>query len=160
MITYEFTNRLADLILVKDLLHGLDDYYPDFGFWFTNRCIPGCLGGMDRLLIARDGHRIIGAALAKVGSEVKLRCVRVLPDYHARGVGIRLIEKMLRSLDCDKPYCTVAEEMLHHFTRPFINLFQFELSYVYKGMYRRGALEYVFNAPQPGKLIHVPSVVS
>jgi hypothetical protein len=54
---------------------------------------------------------------------------------------------MLRALDCDKPLATVSEEMLHQFSRPFINHFGFELTEVDKGRYRAGKLEYVFNAP-------------
>lgn len=102
--------------------------------------------GTDVLMVARDKLQVVGAALGKKGDETKLRCVRVLPEYQNRGVGIHLVEKMLVSLDKDKPHCTVAEEMLHDFSRPFINLFKFELSSVEKGLYRKGKLEYIFNS--------------
>ena len=77
--------------------------------------------------------------------EIKLRCVRVLPEYQNRGTGLHLVDRMLTLLDCDKPHCTVAEEMFHSYSRAFINHFRFNLDEVTKGMYRPGKLEYIFN---------------
>ncbi len=146
MISYEPSYRLTDASLAYSLLEGLDNYYPEFGHWYTNKCMPGILVGNDKLLVAREHGQVIGVALGKkTDDEVKLRCVRVLPQYQNRGVGIHLVEKMLRLLDEDKPACTVSEEMLHAFSRPFVNLFHFDLSSVSKGQYRPGKLEYLFN---------------
>lgn len=146
MIAYERSAKLVDLAMTGTLLKGLDNYYPDFGHWFTNTCMPGVLVGTDLMLLAKDKHQVVGVALAKKGEETKLRCVRVLPEYQHRGVGLRLIERTLRVLDCDKPHCTVAEEMLHQYSRAFVNHFDFRLSHVNKGLYRPGKLEYAFNA--------------
>jgi GNAT superfamily N-acetyltransferase len=142
---YERSNTLTDLALAGSLLTGLENFYPDFGHWYTNTCMPGVLVGDDLLIVARDRHQVVGVALGKTGAETKLRCVRVLPDYQHRSVGIHLIERALRELNCDKPHCTVAEEMLHQFSRPFVNHFGFSLSEVTKGRYRPGKLEYAFN---------------
>jgi GNAT superfamily N-acetyltransferase len=146
MIVYERANRLVDTLNASKLLDGMDALYPDFGYWFTNKVMPGLLVGKDILLLAKDKHQVIGVALGKRNAhETKLRCVRVLPEYQKRGTGIHLVEKMLVQLNDDKPSCTVAEEMFHQFSRPFINLFDFDLTKVEKGMYRPGKLEYVFN---------------
>lgn len=146
MIEYRKTRQLSDLMVARGLLDGLDNYYPDFGHWYVNVCVPGVVLGNDRLLMAREGHRLVGLALAKkTDGETKLRCVRVLPEYQHKGVGLHLIERMLKELDCDKPHCTVAEEMLHLYSRAFVNYFQFELGQVAKGLYRPGKLEYIFN---------------
>jgi GNAT superfamily N-acetyltransferase len=146
MIEYALTSRLTDVAMTRSLLDSLEVYYPEFGYWYTNQCIPGIMTGPDKLLVAKDAGRVIGIALGKVSSkETKLRCVRVLPDYQNKGVGLHLIERMLRHLDHDKPYCTVAEEMLHLYSRAFVNLFQFSLDEVNKGMYRQNKLEYCFN---------------
>lgn len=132
------------------MLSGLENYYPDFQHWYVNKCMPGIIVGSDTLLLARDKNQIVGVALGKRNAhETKLRCVRVLPEYQSRGVGIHLIDHMLRRLDCDKPHCTVSEELLHLYSRPFINRFDFDLSEVSKGHYRAGKLEYIFNAPPP-----------
>lgn len=145
MVTYHRSRRLSDAILVKGMLDGLDNYYPAFSDWYVNTCMPGILVGRDELIVARDRERVVGAALGKVGSETKLRCVRVIPEYQKRGIGLHLVEQMLRAIDYDKPLCTVSEEMVHEFSRPFINLFRFDLTAVDKGRYRHGKLEYVFN---------------
>lgn len=146
MIHYQTSTRLADAALAKGMLDNLESFYPNFNDWYINTCMPGIMVGKDKLLVAREHGQIIGVALGKLEGEKKLRCVRVLPAYQQRGIGLHLIDKMLRELDCDKPLCTVSEEMLHQFSRPFINLFKFELSTVDKGKYRPGKLEYVFNA--------------
>lgn len=146
MISYQPTRRLADAMVVRGVLDGLENYYPDFGSWYVNKAIPGIVLGKDVLLVARDKTQIVGVAMGKrTRRETKLRCVRVVPGYQSRGVGIHLIERMLRQLDCDKPHCTVSEEMLHQFARPFVNHFDFQLSRVDKGVYRPQKLEYVFN---------------
>jgi ribosomal protein S18 acetylase RimI-like enzyme len=146
MIQYERAHRLVDTVNAYRLLDGLENYYPEFGYWYKNRVMPGVMMGQDVLMLAREHGQVIGVGLGKRNDhETKLRCIRVLPEYQGRSVGIHLVEKMLRELDDDKPSCTVAEEMLHQFSRPFINLFKFDVSRVEKGLYRPGKLEYVFN---------------
>jgi ribosomal protein S18 acetylase RimI-like enzyme len=133
-------------MVARGLLDGLDNYYPDFGHWFINTCIPGIVLGDDTMLVARDGSTMVGIALSKkTPQEAKLRCVRVRPEYQSRGVGIHLVEKTLRLLNVGKPHCTVAEEMIHLYSRSFVNHFGFELNHVAKGAYRPGKLEYIFN---------------
>lgn len=146
MIQYQFSKKLSDAMVARGMLQDMDQLYPEFGHWYVNKAIPGIVLGKDVLLVARDGHQIVGVAMGKRSAkETKLRCVRVRPDYQTRGVGIRLIERMLRQLDSDRPHCTVAEEMLHQFSRPFVNHFDFKLNRVERGLYRPGKLEYVFN---------------
>ncbi len=145
MITYESSKSLTDLALAYQLVQGLESLYPAFSDWYVNTCMPGVLIGSDLLLVAKDKQEIVGVALAKKGKENKLRCVRVKPQYQSKGVGIHLIERSLKALNVDKPHCTVAEEMIHLYSRPFVNHFHFDLTRVDKGSYRQGKLEYVFN---------------
>jgi hypothetical protein len=153
MIHIEKSARLADAMLAKTMLDGLENYYPGFQYWYVNQCMPGILCGPDILLVAREHDQIIGVALGKKrDGETKLRCVRVLPSSQNRGTGLHLIDRMLRELDDDKPHCTVSEEMLHLYSRAFINRYKFDLNQVDKGMYRRDKLEYVFNAPETAAL--------
>ncbi|PNG50522.1 MULTISPECIES: GNAT family N-acetyltransferase [unclassified Variovorax] len=108
--------------------------------------MPGLAAGSDILLLAKEADHVVGVALGKRGEEeTKLRCVRVLPAYHQSGVGIRLIDRMLHELECERPHCTVAEEMLHIYSRAFVNRYGFALSAVENGRYRPGRLEYAFN---------------
>lgn len=146
MIEYQKTTRLADAILTKGVLDSLETYYPDFGYWYVNKCMPGIVTGSDSLIVAKDHGQIVGVALGKKHpDETKLRCVRVLPQYQNKGIGLHLVDRMLRDLDDDKPHCTVSEELMHQYSRAFINLFKFNLSSVDKGLYRPNKLEYVFN---------------
>lgn len=145
MIHYQQSNHLADAMLAKVMLDGLENYYPDFGYWFVNKCMPGIMTGNDLLITAKEHGQIVGVALGKKGDETKLRCVRVIPQYQNRGVGLHLVDHTLRALDCDKPLCTVSEEMMHLYSRAFINRYQFDLTHVEKGLYRPKKLEYIFN---------------
>jgi GNAT superfamily N-acetyltransferase len=128
--------------MAKNLMDSLENYYPDFQYWFTNKCLPGILVGSDVLIVAREHNQVVGAALGKKSKdEVKLRCISVLPSHQNRGTGLHLIDRMLHLLDEDKPLCTVSEEMLHLYSRAFINRYQFDLASVEKGMYRKGKWE-------------------
>lgn len=146
MLKLEQSKSLVDFMRVSAMLENLDNYYPDFNYWLINQCIPGVLTGQDILLVAKEHEQVVGVALAKKTlEETKLRCVRVLPSHENKGVGIRLIDRTLHLLGDDSPRCTVSEEMLHLYSRAFINRYNFELTEVVKGMYRPGKLEYIFN---------------
>lgn len=147
MITFEKSVRLADAMLAKNMLDGLENYYPGFEYWYVNKCMPGIVLGPDILIVAREHGQIVGVALGKKrDDEKKLRCIRVQPSYQNRGTGLHLIDRMLREMDDDKPLCTVSEEMMHMYSRAFVNHYKFDLTSVEKGMYRPNRLEYVFNS--------------
>ena len=148
MLEYQQTRNLVDTFLAKQLLSTLDVHYPGFEHWYVNKCMPGILVGTDVMIVAKDKGHVVGVALGKKREEeTKLRCVRVLPEYQNRGTGLHLIDRMLKALDCDKPHCTVSEELLHLYSRAFVNRYHFDLTEVLKGLYRPQKLEYVFNAP-------------
>lgn len=143
---YTQTADIGVATSVLPFLADLDAYYPNFSQWYANTVLPGLASGRDALLLAREGEQVAGIALGKrAADETKLRCIRVAPAWQNSGVGLRLIERMFDVLECDKPHVTVAEEMLHAYSRPFVRRYGFALSEVDKGRYRRGKLEYAFN---------------
>lgn len=143
---YQQTNSMVQALLAMPLLHSLDRLYPGFQSWYVSTVVPGVVTGRDVLMLAMDGAQVAGIALGKrADDETKLRCVRVLPAYQNTGVGLKLIENMFDALECDKPHCTVAEELMHTYSRAFVNRYGFALSDVSRGRYRRGKLEYAFN---------------
>lgn len=146
MIEYHVTKNFMEAWLAMPMLDGLTELYPGFRDWYINKVIPGLVMSNDLLIVARDNGRLIGVSLGKKSEdETKLRCVRVLPEYQNKGVGLHLIERQLVQLGDDKPHCTVAEEMFHMYSRAFVNHFGFDLTKVEKGMYRPNKLEYIFN---------------
>lgn len=144
MITYKQVATLTETALALNVLRPISTYYPEFEYWYVNQVMPGVLVGSDVMIVAEDKARIVGVGIGRMDNP-KLRCIRVDPEYHAQGLGIHLIDKVLHAIDCDKPKCTVAEEMMHSFSRILINRFGFSLSKVDKGLYRRNRLEYIFN---------------
>lgn len=129
-------------------LRALNHSYPGFEDWYVNKAVPDIAMGRGAMIVAEDAGKVVGIAIGRAGAEAKLRCIRVVPSYQRRGLGIRLTECLLRSIDHDRPLATVAEEMMHDFARIFINRFDFDLSSVQKGLYRHGRLEYVFNGSE------------
>jgi GNAT superfamily N-acetyltransferase len=149
MIHYVQTSRLTDVMMSLEMLKNLNDLYPGFHGWFVNKAMPGIILGDDILICAKEHDQIIGVALGKKrDDETKMRCIRVDPAYQKRGVGMRLIDGMLTALGDDKPHCTVAEEMMHDYSRAFIEHYRFTLTNVTKGEHRFGKLEYGFNVPK------------
>lgn len=146
MAKIERSHSFVHAFLALPLLRSLDAYYPDFEHWYVNTVAPGVVLGQDTLLLASEGSQIVGVALGKRGpDETKLRCVRVVPALQHTGLGIRLIDRMLDELQCEKPHCTVAQELFHQYSRPFVARYGFSLTGVDKGSYRPGKLEYRFN---------------
>ena len=145
MISYRTSKGLFDCHRAYTLTSGLDLYYPDFSDWFWNKVVPSVMTGESEIVLAEDKDEVIGISLLKRGEEPKLRCLRVLPNYTNRGVGIHLIDKSLKLLDHDKPMVTVPEEKINELSRIMVNRFSFDLKHVNKGLYRPGKLEYQFN---------------
>lgn len=142
----EKSRSFIEAFMALPMLRSLDGLYPGFESWYINQVVPGVVLGKDILVLAKDGTHVVGIALGKKSAkETKLRCVRLMPAYQQSGLGIKLIDRMLEELECEKPACTVAEELMHTYARPFVNRYGFELSRVDKGRYRPGKLEYAFN---------------
>lgn len=145
MITYRTTRSLLEGLSVLPMLQHLNNDYPGFSDWFVNTSLPDVVTGNSTMLLAENGSEIVGVGLVKNEDQKKIRCIRVLPHWQRRGIGIHLIERCLRILDCDRPLVTVSEGMINDFARPLVNHFDFKLNHVAKGLYRPGKLEYVFN---------------
>lgn len=142
----EASSTLADALEALPFLQSLDRYYPHIAQWYLETVVPDVLAGRGTLLLAREGGQLAGVALGKRSpDETKLRCVRVAPPWQNTGVGLRLIERMFEALETERPHCTVSEELLHQYSRPFVMRYGFELTAVEKGLYRKGKLEYRFN---------------
>lgn len=139
------TTNAVEALLAMPFLASLDRYYPGIQDWYVNQVVPGLAQGESVLLLERHGCRIQGMALGKRGAETKLRCVRVLPEQAHQGLGIRLMDRMFEALETTQPHCTVSEELLHQYSRIFVNRYGFALSNVSKGQYRPRKLEYHFN---------------
>lgn len=142
--TYSFRkiNNFTELLLLQNDLNYLDNYYPDFDNWYINKVIPGIICGSNNCLVIENKSSIIGISLF---NSHKLQAIRIYPNYQQHGYGFRLLDETLKQMDCDKPLCTVAEEMLHLYSRMFINHYKFTLPVVEKGLYRQNKLEYIFN---------------
>lgn len=146
--TYRYAEKLGDFISVQRLLSKLETEYPDFNSWYWNKIIPKVSNSNTgtKIIITEKYGDLVGASIIKKdGNERKLCALRVIEKYQSRGIGLHLIDRSLKELDCSKPLCSVSQSMINEYSRIFINKYDFNLTYVYKGIYNRGMLEYEFN---------------
>lgn len=132
----------VSLTQISDFLANLSQLYPGFQRWFASKVVqsPDSV-----ILVATEQERLAGVALGKIGADPKLRCVRVHDSLQGSGLGLKLIDQMFEHLGHETPHCTVAEEMLHGYSRVFVKRYGFRLSDVIKGEYRPHKLEYHWN---------------
>lgn len=145
MIEFIQPRNLVYLHETFNILRPLSAYYPDFSDWYWDKVVPGILLGEDKLIIMKRNDVVAGVSILKDREEKKLRCLRMSPEFQQKGLGLYLIDESLKQLDTDKPLCSVSEEMMHEFSRIFINRYGFDLTHVYNNLYRKGKLEYEFN---------------
>ena len=93
---------------------------------------------------AKNKSRIKNKSSKYYNDETKLRCIRVHQEYANKGIGVKLIDTAL-SIIGDKPLVSVSEELIHSYSRIFVNRYGFKLTEVLKGKYRQNKLEYYFN---------------
>ena len=152
MISYRTSKSIFDCYRAYELTSGIDTFYPDFKDWFWNKVVPSTITGDSEIILAEEHDQVIGIAMVKQGQTPKIRCLRVRTEYAGRGVGIHLIDRSLKLLDCDKPEVTVPEEKIHELSRILVNRFSFDLKHVDRGLYRPGKLEYQFNGMSDQRL--------
>ena len=136
---------IIDLYQAFETIKPISNFYPNFNDWYWDKVVPGIMLGSDKIIMAEKKGELVGISLIKDGDEKKLRALRINPKFQKTGAGLYLIDESLKQLNCDKPMATVAEEMFHDYSRIFIERYDFNLTHVYKGLYRPGKLEYTFN---------------
>jgi len=138
-------NTIPDLYSVYQTIKPISEFYPNFSSWYWDKVVTGIMLGDDKIIMAEKNNELVGIAIIKNGEEKKLRVLRISDNYQKTGAGLYLIDEALKQLNNDKPMCSVAEEMFHQYSRIFVERYGFDLTHVYKGIYRKGKLEYTFN---------------
>jgi len=138
--------NLSELFHVYLLLKPISNLYPDFSNWYWDKVVTGVLLGKDKIIIAENKAEIIGVSIIKNSpNENKLRALRIVDKFQKTGAGLYLMDKSLKELGDNKPIVSVADEMINEYSRMFINRYDFNLTHVYNGLYRKNHLEYEFN---------------
>lgn len=142
MRKFKKITTIPELVNIYQNLKILDNYYPDFEDWYYNKIIPNILQSNGTALALFEKNDIVGISIFK---ENKLQALRIFENFQNTGKGIYLIDETLKQMNNEKPFCTVSEEMIHEYSRIFINRYNFNVDRVEKNMYRKGKLEYIFN---------------
>jgi len=147
-MTYRSPNSIPDLYMAFETLNPISKLYPGFSDWYWDKVAPGIILGNDKIIIAEQRNELVGISIIKNGPEKKIRALRINEKFQKKGLGLHLLDYSLKELGTDKPVVSVAEEMLNDFARIFINRYDFDMTHVYKGLYRPQKLEYEFNGTQ------------
>ena len=145
---YRNAKTIPDLYAVFKTIAPISLFYPNFKNWFWDKVVPGIITGEDEIIIAEDKNELVGISIIKKTGEKKLRALRINSKFQKTGRGLYLIDESLKRLNTDKPLVSVPEEMIHDFSRIFINRYSFDMTYVYKNLYRKNKLEYEFNGKE------------
>lgn len=125
-------------------------YYPNFDIWYFTNVLPSLKDNTKKIITSRDGGNLRGLAIIKY-DEKKLCHLSVMPAYKNKGYGIKLFKQSFEELGTEKPFLTVSEEKLPEFRRIF-DYFEFELTNVIEGFYRKGKKEYFYNQATGAKI--------
>lgn len=144
-LNYRLVTSIPELHIAFNIVKPISELYPDFSNWYWDKVVPGIILGKDKVIIAESKGGIVGVSMIKDGEEKKLRAMRVNEKYQKKGYGLHLIDYSLKLLNDSKPIVSVADEMINEYSRMFINRYNFDMTYVYNGLYRKNHLEYEFN---------------
>lgn len=143
---------------VLEYLRPLVSAYPGINHWFQQTVVPGLRTDTRRLEVVRQHGHIVALGIAKRDAEERKLCtVRVLPGFQGQGLGHRVIDPLLRWLDCDRPFCTVSAATRPQFDRIFA-YYGFAQTASHAGLYLPGRVEEMFNAGTPPELEAGPAV--
>ena len=124
----------------------LSKSYPNIDLWFFNKIIPGWRSGTRKIIAIRNkDNKIVGLGIGKnEDNEKKICTVRVHPNYQNKGIGKKLIAKLIIWLKEDKPYFTVDVKKLDNFQKLFDD-FNFKLVGEVDNLYNNKNKELIFN---------------
>lgn len=144
-IHFKYAENIIEYNLVYNLLKDVQDIYPDFHFWYFNKVLPSVMLKNDKIILCYCGDDVVGFAITKTNEEEKLRCFRILPKYQKTRFVLKFFDFVLKEFKNRKPLLSVSEDYFHSFSRLFINHYKFNLTKVYKNLYKKNKLEYEFN---------------
>ncbi|HFC8497723.1 TPA: GNAT family N-acetyltransferase [Neisseria subflava] len=134
LIGYIFTN-----------LKMLSEQYPNVSNWLERKVLTGLYDGTRSILLEwRDG-KIAGLAILKNEiEEKKLCCLRIMPEFQNKGIGIKLFQRSFAVLRTEKPLLSVSEQKLSEFEKIF-NYFGFVQTEKYFDLYKQNTIEISYN---------------
>lgn len=144
MINFKYAENIIDFKIVFDFLNEENDY-PNIHYWFWNKVVPSVLINNDKIILCYSDNNLAGISIIKNYGEEKLRCFKMKEKYKKSIYVMKFFKFTMTHFNNKKPLLSVSENNFHLFSRIFINIFEFELVQVYKGLYSKGKLEYQFN---------------
>jgi hypothetical protein len=78
------------------------------------------------------------------GNERKICCLRVLPEYQNRGIGVKLFIRSMDRLETDKPLLSISSNNLNRF-KNIMDYLNFKQYQHYPDLYRKNSEEISYN---------------
>lgn len=129
---------------------GVTELYPDFRGWFFGKVVPGLRTGERCITPAIIDSNLAGVAICKrTRTERKLSTLWVRGEVRNRRIAAQLAHDAFAWLGTSQPLFTMPEERAPEFSR-LMKAWSFPKAIAYRGLYRSGRVEYVFNGPIDG----------
>lgn len=144
--TYRLVDSREEARAMLQLCRGsFRAYYPKFDSWYLSKVVPGIGLTREILIASTEECRLAGICILKSdGRESKICSLRVDARHRGQGVASSLIRRSMDLLEDDKPLITVPAEIVPELS-PLLARANFELSCVYRSIYRAGIEEYSYN---------------
>lgn len=150
IIEYVNYYELGKLNLVLDQLAFLRNVYPHFVQWFQQKVVPGLKLKQRSIYIvtpANDSNCIAGVLiLKKEVTEKKICTLCILPQYQKQGLGTILFQRAIQELQTPHPLITISSLYMSEYDS-LLKKFNFSLWAKYQDYYKKGSVEYSYNAP-------------
>ena len=136
--------------LVLEKLAFLRNSYPHFVQWFQQKITPGLKSKHRYIYIAtpaNDSTCIAGVLILKKETiEKKICTLCVFPPYQNKGLGTMLFQQAIQDLQTTHPLITISSLYLPEY-HSLLKKFDFSLWAEYQDYYKKGIMEYSYNAP-------------
>lgn len=137
--------KIDEIRIVYRELMNLQNEYPNFKKWFFEKVVPGVFSGERIIVTVSDGDDLLGVMILKNSSEKKICTLRVLPKFQRQGIGHLLLDYAISVLGTSNPVITVSDEHIQEFSSILLGDYNFSLTELQAGYYRKDHTEYVFN---------------
>lgn len=151
----DYINVLTDeeLMDLANKIYMITDFikkdYPNHKEWFFSKQLPETLYSDKRnILFVKDEDQIIGVANLKKDENIEKICSLYIKDeYQGKGIGSMLVEESMKWLNTEYPIITIVKGK-YSIYKPLIEKYNWKLTRVINGYYKKGVEELFFNVPE------------
>lgn len=134
-----------DFIELNRLLNPVAPMYPNFDAWLNFKFRRNLALGQRQIALANYGCQLAGVALLKNdGIERKICTFYIAPNFRNMGVGSKLMDLAIETLNSSSSFITVSDERKNELA-PLLSSRGFKCINSVHGLYRSGSFEHFYS---------------